>query len=309
MAPLAYSIVDAFTPVAFAGNPAAVIIFSPDDPRVDNDNLYLQLAAEFNLSETAFLVRLDKGGDDDIRYSLRWFTPAVSPSIRFKEVKLCGHATLASANILFSKHHPTATTISFETRLGAGTLVARRQPGSSTKIQLDFPADLKTLQPVSEEVKAKFVQVAENAAKGAKGKVLEVRETENLGFVVELDQSVDLPNLEVDITVLTEQGGGLLTFTQRSPKAPHDIYSRLFAPKFGLPEDPVTGSAHCFLGTYWLGTPAFARLDAKCTESSTIFAKQVSARGGEIEVSWNRETNRVTLTGEAVVMMSGEVLV
>ncbi|KAK4700953.1 trans-2,3-dihydro-3-hydroxyanthranilate isomerase, partial [Phenoliferia sp. Uapishka_3] len=347
MAPLAFSTVDAFTSTPFSGNPAAVIliIFPTSDPRSSSPSTLQKIAAEFNLSETAFATPIPDaaGGEEDEgvgSYTLRWFTPAV-------EVPLCGHATLATSHILF-KLRPLLHTLKFTTL--SGLLIARnlRSPGSATNsIALNFPADHKALKTYSVGDGERYetaLAVALAAAPALDGKVLGVAWTGGgMGCLVEVAAEVDLEGLEVRPQGVIADGNpdGCLTVTKRSTRAGIDIESRLFAPGLGIDEDPVvsflirlplnsaapaeailpyffftcndkkTGAAHCYLGPYWLGTSARTRLDATFDAGSkpkmSLTARQVSKRGGGMSLSWDREAGRIDLIGEAVTMLTGSI--
>ncbi len=261
--------IDAFTDTPFAGNPAAVCLL--DAPR---DAAWMQaVAAEMNLSETAFLVPRDGG-----RFDLRWFTPAV-------EVDLCGHATLASAHALWStRRADPARAIAFETR--SGTLHARPADGGAVTIDLpvrpiepaDLPADVKDALGVT-------VVRTSVARKGPGG----------VDYLVEAATGDDVRDARPDMRGLARVQGGVI-LTARASGGAWDVVSRYFVPAFGIDEDPVTGSAHCALAPYWsraLGRDAFV-------------ARQVSARGGTLHVRLCGD--RVHLTGHAVTVLAGELV-
>jgi PhzF family phenazine biosynthesis protein len=233
--------VDAFTDRAFGGNPAAVCLLdSPADPRWMQD-----VAAEMNLSETAFLVCRDGGFD------LRWFTPAV-------EVPLCGHATLASAHALWTTgvvgEHDG---IRFFT--ASGELRARRDDGL---IWLDLPARDCKEAPLS--AAARLALGAEPIWEGLAGGDL----------FVELASEAAVRSLKPDLVALRAVAPDGAIVTSAAQKEGFDFVSRYFAPSAGIDEDPVTGSAHCALGPYWA-----AKLG-----KSTFRAFQASARGGDLHV-------------------------
>lgn len=245
--------VDAFTGTAFKGNPAAVCLL--DSPVTDR---WMQsVAAEMNLSETAFLL-----GD-----SLRWFTPAV-------EVTLCGHATLATAHVLYSTGAATGT---LEFRTASGTLTVNRRPDDM--ITMDFPA--KDVTPVA-------VPPGLEKALG----VTPVRVGKSrLDLLVELDSAETVRDLTPDIAALAEVDARAVIVTALGTDT--DFVSRFFAPNVGVPEDPVTGSAHCALAPYWA-----ARLGR-----TSLVGAQLSKRGGIIHVT--HAGDRVHLAGQAVTVMSG----
>lgn len=258
-------VVDAFTRRAFAGNPAGVCLL--DSPREAD---WMQaVAAEMRHSETAFLV------PEGEAWRLRWFTPTV-------EVDLCGHATLASAHVLFSTGR-AAESVTFRT--GSGELVCQRSDGG---IAMDFPAE----------------PIAEAALGEDDWLVAKVSKTLGAGFVGRnrMDWLFELPDeptvraLEPDFAAIRSLGMRGLIVTARSDRPEFDFVSRFFAPQSGVDEDPVTGSAHCALGPFW----------AERLERTALLGAQLSARGGAVGVQVRGD--RVTLTGHAVTVVAGELL-
>ena len=251
--------VDAFTSEPFRGNPAAVCVLpGPADPA------WMQkVALEMNLSETAFLHR------EDGCWRLRWFTPAF-------EIDLCGHATLASAHALWEAGE-SEEVLRFQTK--SGELRARR---TDELIELDFPV----LQPE----RCGEIPAALSAALPG----VSIRGCYRAGkfLTAELAQ---VRNLQPNFTKITKLGGFLLV-TAQGDGQPYHFESRFFAPKAGIPEDPVTGSAHCVLTPLWA-----QRLGLK-----KMKAYQASARGGELEVELCGD--RVLLRGRAVTVLRGELL-
>lgn len=255
--------VDAFTAVPFAGNPAAVFLL--DAPR---DPAWMQLVArEMNLAETAFLVRRDGGFD------LRWFTPTV-------EVDLCGHATLASAHHLWqagelSEDEPAR----FHTR--SGLLTATRREG---RIWLDFPAmpaePVEAPAGLAEALGAEPRWIGRNA----------------FDLLVEVAGERTVRDLLPDLAALARYPVRGVIVTSAAERGEYDFVSRFFAPASGVPEDPVTGSAHCCLGPYW---------GAKLGREE-LAAWQASPRGGEVRLRLAGE--RTLLGGEAVTVFRGELL-
>ena len=258
-------VVSAFTDRPFSGNPAAVCLL--DQPRPDT---WLQaVAADFNLSETAFLL---PGGD--ARWQLRWFTPAA-------EVELCGHATLASAHTLWQDLGATANTLSFDTRSGVLTAQRIGNQGSDHQIKLDFPAakvQTVTLQPIWQDA------VQGRAVHAARG---------NQDLLLELQSAQQVRDFIPDMNAIRQLPTRGLIITARSDSADSDFVSRFFAPKVGVDEDPVTGSAHCILGPYW-----GERLD-----KTHLRGHQVSKRGGRVGVELRGE--RLNLTGTAITTLRG----
>ncbi|SEH01749.1 phenazine biosynthesis protein PhzF family [Nonomuraea solani] len=245
--------VDAFTDTAFKGNPAAVCLL--DSPVTDR---WMQsVATELNLSETAYLQ-----GD-----SLRWFTPAV-------EVTLCGHATLATAHVLYSTG---AATGQLEFSTASGTLTVNRRPDGM--ITMDFPAKQTTSAPVPDGLEKALGTTPVSVQKSA------------LDLVVELESEESVRTLTPDIPALAAVDARGVIVTARGTET--DFVSRFFAPNVGVPEDPVTGSAHCALAPYW---------SARLGRTSLVGA-QLSKRGGIVHV--RHAGDRVHLAGHAVTVMSG----
>lgn len=255
--------VDAFTDRPFAGNPAAVCIL--DGPREDS---WLQgVASEMNLSETAFLLKKSD------HWNLRWFTPAV-------EVDLCGHATLASAHILWSEgllqNNQQAL---FQTR--SGPLGAAL---TNDSIELDFPQEVeKSVQPPPSDL-----------LKGLGVEALYVGQN-RFDYLVEVGSEYILRTLKPDMNSLIKVGGRGVIVTARATTPGYDFVSRCFFPAAGIPEDPVTGSAHCCLGPYW----------AAKLEKRSFTAFQASPRGGVVQI--RLEGNRVILGGKAVTISRGNL--
>jgi predicted PhzF superfamily epimerase YddE/YHI9 len=262
--PIRIVTVDAFTNVAFAGNPAAVCVLQAPRP----EEWLRSVAREMNLSETAFLLPHQDG------YQLRWLTPAV-------EVDLCGHATVASAHVLWQDGHlPHGRQARFHTRSG---LLTADQRGEW--IELDFPVKIATVaEPPAELLPALNVQalaVTRNA----------------FDYLVEVESEEILRAIAPDHSRLRKIPVRGVIVTSRSSTAGFDFISRFFAPGSGIDEDPVTGSAHAALAPYW---------GAKLGKSE-MSAYQASARGGVVRVRLNGD--RVILGGQAVTIMQAELLV
>lgn len=259
--PLAITQVDAFTDKAFGGNPAAVCVL----PEWRDAQWMQQVAREMNLSETAFLVR-QAGG-----FSLRWFTPTV-------EVDLCGHATLASAHALWEEGHlQPDEQARFHTR--SGLLTAAR---NGVFIEMDFPVKPEQPAPapdgLAEALGATPVYIGRN----------------DFDYIVELDSEQTVRRLTPDFGALARLPVRGVIVTSRAWE--YDFVSRFFAPGAGIPEDPVTGSAHCCLGPFWS-----SRLG-----KNEFIACQASARGGIVYV--RVEGERVRLGGQAVTVLRGSLL-
>jgi PhzF family phenazine biosynthesis protein len=254
--------VDSFTNRPFAGNPAGVCIL----PRAADEPWMLKVAGEMNLAETAFLVPQRDG------YDLRWFTPTV-------EVDLCGHATLASAHVLWEDGHlkPDAQA-RFHTKSGLLT-AERREPW----IELDFPATPAAPADAPPEL---------HVALGAKPRFVGLSKFD---YLVELDNESAVRTLDPDLAAIARVPARGVIVTAHADKGKYDFVSRFFAPQSGVPEDPVTGSAHCALAPYW---------SAKLGKNE-LMAYQASVRGGEIKL--RLEGNRVRLGGQAVTVLRGEL--
>ncbi len=267
--------VDAFTERPFAGNPAAVCVL---DAPLDAATMQA-IAAEMNLSETAFVQRVETGATcAPARYGLRWFTPQ-------EEVKLCGHATLASAAVLFREQSLRTDYVEFDTK--SGILVARRQKDG---IQLDFPADTLQSHDLPQDVMA---------ALGVHEPVAVYRSRSQGMVLVHVASAATATALKPDMRVLAAAGDSAdgMGFIVTAPGvAPTDFVSRFFAPGLGVDEDPVTGSSHTVLGPYW-----GARL-----HKTVMRARQLSARGGDLLIEL-LPRDRVGITGQAVVLLAGEL--
>ncbi|NXE32716.1 PBLD protein, partial [Ptilorrhoa leucosticta] len=280
--------VDAFTNRPFYGNPAAVCLLEND---LDED-LHQKIATEMNLSETAFIRKL-KPEDDFTKsscFGLRWFTPA-------NEVPLCGHATLASAAVLFHVQKNTNSVLTFVTL--SGELKARQV---KDHIVLDLP--LYTAYP---QVSQNFVHdmLSRKAAVGdmivqdlryspdTKKLLVRLSDTYERSVLEELKVSAQ-SFLSAEKTGKVK--GLILTVKGNSSGKGHDFYSRYFAPWYGVPEDPVTGSAHAVLGSYW----------SEQLGKKEMLAFQCSRRGGELKISV-RNDGRVDIAGQTAVVLKGNL--
>lgn len=254
--------VNAFTDTPFTGNPAAVCLLP--DPA---DEHWMQVVArEMNLSETAFLSRRGDG------YQLRWFTPVV-------EVELCGHATLASAHVLWEDGHLASRNIArFQTK--GGPLTAERQ---GTWIEMNFPAEPE--QPAA----------APPDLADALGVAPRYVGRNRWDYLVEVDSEEAVRALRPDFSKLAAVPMRGVMVTSRADSREYDFVSRFFGPAAGINEDPVTGSAHCCLGPYWK-----SRLN-----KNHLIARQISARGGVVRIEVR--DSRVLLSGQAVTVWRGEL--
>jgi len=275
--------VDAFTDQPFSGNPAAVCLLEQDIP----DRLKQALATEMNISETCFLTLLPgatKGFKGESHFGLRWFTPT-------NEVPLCGHATLAAATVLFRAAGNANDLLHFETL--SGELTAERE---EERVVLDLP-----LNPHTSLEGEHFQALAAEAACGLPiQEVLLNRETRKL--LVRLEDGLARAQLEAirpnsDRLLAAENSGrvaGVILTLRARAEDKEDFFSRYFAPWNGIPEDPVTGSAHTVLAPYW----------ASELEKKQLVARQVSPRGGELHLKMV-ESLRLRVAGQAVVVLQG----
>ncbi len=253
--------VDAFTDTPFTGNPAAVCIL----PEARDDRWMQNVAREMNLSETAFLVRQSDG------FNLRWFTPAV-------EVDLCGHATLASAHLLWgSGQLRPDEQVRFHTR--SGLLTATRQ---DDWIELNFPST----PAEAADAPANLLQ--------ALGVTATYIGKNRFDYLIEVDSEATVRGVQPDYSLLlTVPARGFIVTSRASD---YDFVSRFFAPSVGVNEDPVTGSAHCCLAPYW----------SRKLGKDVMLAYQASARGGTLRV--RVDGDRVRLSGQAVTVLRGELV-
>jgi PhzF family phenazine biosynthesis protein len=253
--------VDAFTDKLFGGNPAAVCPLKEWLP----DIVMQKIAAENNLSETAFFVTNQDG------FHLRWFTPAV-------EVPLCGHATLASAHVLFNHLHYPENEIRFHSLSG---LLKVKKEGEW--LTLDFPAD----PPVKVETPSLMEAIL-------KTKPIEVWKGK-MRYMVLLSSQSEVESLSPDFSLMIHLDGRGVIVTANGKDA--DFVSRFFAPRIGINEDPVTGGAHTVLIPYW----------AKILGKNELIARQVSKRGGYLKCKLNGD--RVEMSGNAVSYLVGEIFI
>ncbi|MFX0555920.1 PhzF family phenazine biosynthesis protein [Maribacter sp. CXY002] len=253
--------IDAFTDRIFRGNPAAVCIL---DGWL-SDDVMQQIAAENNLAETAFAVK------NEDSYELRWFTPEV-------EVDLCGHATLATAFVIFHYYYHKNNTIRFISPRSGELFVEKKSNGS---FSMDFPSDkLTEIETIMDIIEA----IGLSPLKSFKGKT---------DYMLVYDNQEEIENIKPNFHLLDELDcrGVIVT----APGKEVDFVSRFFAPKCGIPEDPVTGSAHTTLSPYW----------SKQLNKSVLTAKQLSKRGGILTCEYLG--NRVKISGKAVCFLIGEI--
>ena len=250
--------IDAFANTLFEGNPAMVC---PLDEWI-SDELMQQIAAENNLSETAFFVPKDD------TYHLRWFTPK-------SEVDMCGHATLASAYVLFECMDYVGDTIIFETKSGALTVQKEGE-----KFVMDFPLQIIVPSPIEKEIEEAF---------GIKPTAVFA----SMDYIVVFEYERDVLNAQPDLVLLKKLDLRGVCITAKSTK--YDFVTRFFAPKYGIDEDPVTGSAFTQLVHYW----------SQALGKRSFHAKQLSNRGCEV---WSKLAgDRVKLFGTCVKYLEGEI--
>lgn len=255
--------VDAFTATPFAGNPAAVCVL----PEFRDDRWMQNVAMEMNLAETAFLARQVDG------FNLRWFTPAA-------EVDLCGHATLASAHVLWEMGHLSPDEQArFHTR--SGLLLAERK---GEWIEMDFPALLEETGTAAPGLLEALGVIAIYVGKN------------RFDYLVEVESEDILRGIQPNFSRLVEVEARGVIVTSRASARDYDFVSRFFAPRVGINEDPVTGSAHCCLAPYW------------CSKlgKDQLVGYQASSRGGVVRVRLGGD--RVYLGGQAVTVLRSELV-
>jgi PhzF family phenazine biosynthesis protein len=252
--------VDAFTAQPFKGNPAGVCL--PGRANMENSGFLQDLANEMNLSETAFLH------SEDEEYHLRWFTPA-------KEVRLCGHATLSAAHIVWELGLESREKTLFFNTL-SGRLSARSR---GDQIELDFPR--YDIAPIADQPAIDSALGVRPIFTGSDGKE----------YLLEVSDPAELRSIQPDFGKLKAMGHTAFIVTSRSDDPQYDFFSRFFAPAVGIDEDPVTGSSHTRLAPYWAG---------KLGKTSLV-AYQASRRGGRLECEL-AGSERVLIRGRAVTV-------
>ena len=253
--------IDAFTDKVFSGNPAAVCVL---DDWID-DALMQNIAAENNLAETAFVVR-----KNDI-FEIRWFTPQV-------EVDLCGHATLASAHVLFNFCNIATDTIHFHSPRSGKLLVDRLQNG---ELSMDFPADeLTEVEPPELLLKA-FNKIPVKTLKG------------KTDYLLIFQNQEDIETIKPDLSIISKIDARGIIISSKGRDV--DFVSRFFGPRVGVDEDPVTGSAHTTLIPYW----------ANVLKKKALTAHQLSQRGGRLNCRFLGES--VKIAGKAIPYLIGEI--
>lgn len=254
-------IVDAFTEAPFTGNPAAVCVMD----HWPQQKAMMKLAMENNLSETAFVVK------EGSRYRLRWFTPVT-------EVELCGHATLASAYVILTQYEPDRDEVQFETI--SGLLTVKRQ---NDQYAMDFPTSPLKDIPVTDAMEEAFGILPKRAVLG-------------MDLICVFEKEEQIKQMQPDFNKLTKIEGRIQNATARGSHV--DCVSRSFAPKLGIHEDPVCGSAHCQIASYW----------AQELKKKEITAFQASKRTGTLYCHI-RENGRIMICGQAVLVSINEMFV
>ncbi|PIA44791.1 hypothetical protein AQUCO_01700408v1 [Aquilegia coerulea] len=304
--PVKYYVVDAFTDSPFKGNPAAVCLLEEE-----RDDDWLQsVAKEFNISQTGYLTRILTDTDSTAanesfnstdltpRFRLRWFTTV-------REVKLCGHATLAAAHVLFASGLVKSNRIEFSTL--SGILTAKKvqagmldissslngKPEDHFSIELDFPAD-SVVECEPHDIPS--IPLTLNGVP-----IINIKKMATTGdLIVELSSGTIVADLQPNLDEIHKCPGRGVIITGIAPsESGFDFFSRFFCPKFGINEDPVCGSAHCGLAPYW--SKKLGKCDLK--------AYMASPRGGILDLHLNEETQRLLIAGRSVIVMEGSLLV
>jgi PhzF family phenazine biosynthesis protein len=256
--------VDAFTNTPFQGNPAAVCVLE----QTVAENWMQLVAREMNLSETAFVLKQEDG------FNLRWFTPTT-------EVPLCGHATLATAHVLWTEGYlARETSARFHTL--SGLLIANLK---RDWIELDFPVNLSETTEIPEILATALDVPLKTVVKNS------------LGYLVEVESASIIGNLQPNFSLLkTLPISNVVVTSVADKESKYDFISRFFAPGLGIDEDPVTGAAHCCLAPFWRNKLG----------KNELLAYQASARGGVVKVNYDGG-DRVLLQGQAVTIMRGAI--
>ncbi|OXB38546.1 hypothetical protein J007_01689 [Cryptococcus neoformans] len=297
--PFPFYLLNAFAPTLHSGNQAAVIFFdSASHPQSTDEQFMTLVARDFNFAETAYLVSLDGSRESKIgKYGLRWFTPE-------EEVALCGHATLAASQAVFSIN-PAFETIEFTTRF-SGVLTAKKVEDKQVEI---------TLPSLPKNVLEAFDGKSSKEDLTKVGSVFGVKEEEIVAVspfvfgtrssvIVSLSPQVDLSKIKASEADLLAFSDGMIIVTQVAREQPDDqlhINSRVFAPGLGITEDPVTGSAHAYLTGYYVNSPLTTKLLPKKFAGSPLTTvlngTQLSKRGGRLICIW--DDGKVKLVGKA----------
>jgi PhzF family phenazine biosynthesis protein len=272
------ALVDAFTDIPFLGNPAGVCLLE----KFPDDAVLQKIAFEFNWSETAFVIKLDER-----IFHIRWFSP-------LDEAPMCGHATLAAAHFLFKYNYVIGSAVEFRSLAGPIIVTTQKEENEQSWLVMDFPAiPLKDCDSLTEIEAVNSILNNEECRVSIKSIF-----KDSLIYIVVLGSEEEVkcccPNLEK----LKNLPCRAISITAQSSND-CDFVSRYFAPKVGIPEDPVCGSSHCRLAPFW----------AKILGKDTLVAKQLSHRGGTLHLSFCQKTNRVSIAGKAVTIMKGELAI
>jgi len=254
--------IDAFTDKVFCGNPAAVCIL---DKWIDKESMQ-KIAAENNLAETAFVVKSDND------YEIRWFTPSI-------EVDLCGHATLAAAHVLYKYYNFEFDKINFHSH-ASGLLSVER---NNDFLTLDFPTDIYKKADTPQVLIDAFGLAPIETYKG------------KTDYLLIFSSKTDIENFKPDLNLIKKVDARGVIVSAEGKET--DFVSRFFAPRSGVNEDPVTGSAHTTLTPFW----------AKKLNKDILTAKQLSKRQGDLKCEYLKD--RVKITGEAVTYLIGEIVI
>eukprot|EP00055_Hartaetosiga_balthica_P001293 m.138210 g.138210 ORF g.138210 m.138210 type:complete len:306 (-) comp13627_c0_seq1:158-1075(-) len=293
---------DAFSATAFGGNPAAVCLIPASLKDSLGDDVFQKIAAEMNLSETAFVFSDTDSFVDESKFGLRWFTPT-------KEVDLCGHATLATAAVLSLKAGCQAEMITFTTL--SGDLRVKRT--GETLFQMDLPINPPSL--MDDSLKDQHAALLEYICKGLDivGIQHSARTRKLLIHANMTRDALEALNFDAEKMMslhTTDQTRGVI-ITSLSESDDLDFISRYFAPWNGIPEDPVTGSAHTVLFPYWRNV--ITNSNTTASEAKTVLnARQCSQRGGNLSLTSNGAQGvdeRVLITAEAFVIMEGKLYI
>lgn len=270
-------LIDAFTSIPFQGNPAGVCFVQdfPDDAVMQN------LAFELHWSETAFVKRLGGSSNEIDRFHIRWFSPK-------DEAPICGHATLAAAHFLFESRTSATDTITFHSK--AGTLSVHHEMIQGVPwLVMDFPAlPVQACSP--SPTTAILQQVLDCATPPTFFK-------DDLIYIALLPSEEEVRACKPRLDLLQTLPCRALAVTAPSGQEKYDFVSRYFAPKVGIPEDPVCGSAHCRLAPLWAGL----------YHKNELWARQVSGRGGVLRVTYDESRSRVFLTAQARTVLKGSL--
>ncbi|MDR2464441.1 MAG: PhzF family phenazine biosynthesis protein [Holosporales bacterium] len=266
-------LIDAFTNKPFQGNPAGVCLVE----EFPDNSLMQKVAFEMNWSETAFLKKISTN-----KYKIRWFSPE-------DEAPICAHATLASAHFLFENNYVIGSSVEFLSHAGS-LVVTQKHEKNESWIIMDFPAiNIESCNDANE------VDVVKNILNTSVTQILK----DSLIYVAVLASEDDVANCSPDLALLKTLSCRAISITANANQAnanTYDFVSRYFAPKVGIPEDPVCGSSYCRLTPFW----------TKIFNKKFLISRQLSRRGGMLNVSYNDSTKRVSIAGQAKTILKGK---